>query len=139
MTIHRQVLTVVVAAILAIPTVTLAQTERGAISGIVLDETKAAVPGVSIKVINTGTNVTTTVHSSDSGGFNVANLPPGTYQLEASLEGFRKAIVEGIILTAGATTRIDVSLNLGAMTEAVNVVADNTTLQTEDAKVATTV
>ena len=42
-------------------------------------------------------------------------------------------------LTAGATTRIDVSLNLGAMTEAVNVVADNTTLQTEDAKVATTV
>ena len=139
MTIHRQVLTVVVAAILAIPTVSLAQTERGAISGIVIDQTKAAVPGVSIKVINTGTNVTTTVNSSESGGFNVANLPPGTYQLEASLEGFRKAIVEGIILTAGATTRIDVSLNLGAMTEAVNVVADNTTLQTEDAKIATTV
>ena len=139
MTIHRQVLTVVVAAILAIPTASFAQTERGAISGIVADQTKAAVPGVSIKVINTGTNVTATVVSSESGGFNVANLPPGTYRLEATLEGFRKAVVEGIVLTAGATTRIDVSMDLGAMTETVNVVAENTTLQTEDAKVATTV
>ena len=139
MTIHRQVLTVVVAAILAIPTASVAQTERGAISGIVADQTKAAVPGVSIKVINTGTNVTATVVSSESGGFNVANLPPGTYRLEATLEGFRKAVVEGIVLTAGATTRIDVSMDLGAMTETVNVVAENTTLQTEDAKVATTV
>ena len=65
MTIHRQVLAFVVAAILAIPTVSLAQTERGAISGIVIDETKAAVPGVSIKVINSGTNVTTTVIMSE--------------------------------------------------------------------------
>ena len=96
MTIHRQVLTVVVAAILAIPTASFAQTERGAISGIVIDQTKAAVPGVSIKVINTGTNVTTTVISSESGGFNVANLPPGTYRLEATLEGFRKASSRGL-------------------------------------------
>ena len=88
MTIPRHVLTLVVTAILAIPTVSFAQTERGAISGLVTDETKAAVPGVAIKVINAGTNVTTNVVSSDSGGFNAANLPPGTYRLEATLAGF---------------------------------------------------
>ena len=140
MTIHRQVLTVVVAAILAIPTASFAQTERGAISGIVTDETKAAVPGVSIKVINTGTNVTDDCRLVRIGG--VQRRQPAAGHLSARGHSGRfpeGSIVEGIVLTAGATTRIDVSLNLGAMTETVNVVAENTTLQTEDAKVATTV
>ena len=109
-----------------------AQTERGAISGLVTDETKAGVPGVAIKVINAGTNVTTTVVSSDSGSFSAPNLAPGTYRVEATLQGFRTSIVAGVILTAGATTRVDVALNLGAMTETVNVVPRTTTLSDED-------
>src|SRR5687767_6663278 len=139
MSIARLVLTIDVTGILAIPTLSFAQTERGAISGLVIDETKAVVPGVAIKVANAGTNVATNVVSSDSGSFSATNLPPGTYRIEAALEGFRTLIIEGIILTAGATARVDVTLNLGSMTESVNVVADNTTLQTEDAKVATAV
>ena len=59
--------------------------------------------------------------------------------IEATLEGFRTSIIEGITLAAGATARLDVSLNLGAMTESVSVVAENATVQTEDAKVATNV
>src|SRR5687768_3345433 len=139
MSLARQVLGLVVAAILAMPAGSFAQTERGAISGVVTDDTKAAVPGVAIKVINAGTNIATDVVSSESGGFSATNLPPGTYRIEATLQGFRTSNIQGIIVTAGATTRIDVSMDLGAMTETVNVVAENTTLQTEDAKVATTV
>jgi hypothetical protein len=139
MPIARHLLVFVVAAILAIPSISLAQTERGAISGVVLDETKAAVPGVAIKVVNTGTNIAITVISSDSGSFSAPNLPPGTYRIEAALEGFRTSIVEGIVLTAGATARVDVALNLGSMAEAVTVTAESLTLQTEDAKVATSV
>jgi hypothetical protein len=139
MTIGRQVLTILLTAIPAIPAVSFAQTERGAISGVVMDETKAAVPGVAIKVVNAGTNVATTVVSSGSGSFSAANLPPGTYRIEATLEGFQTSIIDGIILTAGATARVDVTLNLGSRTEVVNVVAENTTVQTEDAKIATTV
>ena len=126
-------------AAVAIPLLAFAQTERGTITGVVLDSTKAAVPGVSVKVINTGTNAAVTVVSSDSGSYSAANLPPGTYRIEATLEGFRTSIVEGVTLAAGTTARIDVSLNLGAMSESVNVVAENATVQTEDAKVATTV
>jgi hypothetical protein len=139
MTIRRHVLTIVVTAILAIPTLSLAQTERGAISGVVIDQTKAAVPGVAIKVVNAGTNAAANVVSSDSGTFSAANLPPGTYRIEATLEGFQTSIVEGIILTAGATARVDVTLSVGSRTELVNVAAENTTLQTEDARIATTV
>ena len=94
---------------------------------------------MAIKVINAGTNVATNVVSSDSGGFSAPNLPPGTYRVEATLQGFRTSIIAGIILTAGATARVDVALNLGSMAETVNVVAENTTLQTEDAKIATAV
>src|SRR5215203_5461413 len=139
MMIARCLLTLVVTAICAAPTLSFAQTERGAVSGLVTDETGAAVPGVRIKVVNTATNVATNVLSSEAGSFSAPNLPPGTYRIETSLEGFRTAIVNGIVLTAGATARVDVTLNLGAMTEMVNVVAETTTLQTEDAKVGTAV
>ena len=77
--------------------------------------------------------------SSDSGSYSAANLPPGPYRVEASIPGFQTTNVEGITLSAGASLRVDVSLNLGAMTESVNVVADTAQLSTEDAKVATVV
>src|SRR4026207_19256 len=125
MNLARHVSGLVVIAILATPVVSSAQTERGAISGVVTDETKAAVPGVAIKVINAGTNAAANVVSSDSGSFSAANLPPGTYRIETTLQGFRTSIVQGIILTAGATVRVDVTLNLGSMAESVNVVAEN--------------
>jgi hypothetical protein len=129
----------ITAVVLAVPFAASAQTERGTITGVVVDSTKAAVPGVSIKVINTATNAATNIVSSDSGTYSAANLPPGTYKIEATLQGFQTSNVEGIILNAGTTARIDVTLNLGSVTESVNVVADNQTVSTEDAKVATTV
>ena len=127
------------AVVLVLPLASFAQTERGTITGVVVDSTKAAVPGVAIKVINTGTNAATNVVSSDSGSYSAANLPPGTYKIEATLQGFQTSNVEGITLNAGTTARIDVTLNLGSVTESVNVVAENQTISTEDAKVATTV
>jgi hypothetical protein len=127
------------AVVLALPIAGYAQTERGTITGVVMDSSKAAVPGVSIKVINTATNTETNIVSSESGSYSATNLPPGTYKIEATLQGFQTSNVEGIIVNAGTTARIDVSLNLGSVTESVNVVAENQTVSTEDAKVATTV
>ena len=128
-----------VAVVLALPIEGYAQTERGTITGVVMDSSKAAVPGVSIKVINTATNTETNLVSSETGSYSATNLPPGTYKIEATLQGFQTSNVEGIIVNAGTTARIDVSLNLGSVTESVNVVAENQTVSTEDAKVATTV
>jgi hypothetical protein len=139
MSLTRLTASFMAAVVLALPPTAFAQTERGTITGVVMDTTKAAVPGVSIRVINTGTNAATNVVSSDSGSYSAANLPPGTYKIEATLQGFQTSNVEGIILNAGTTARIDVTLNLGSVSESVNVVADNQTVSTEDAKVATTV
>src|SRR5204863_4560153 len=59
--------------------------------------------------------------------------------MEASLTGFRSAKVDGIRLTAGATARVDITLNLGAIEESVTVTARSAFVQTEDAKVSTNI
>ena len=139
MSFKRLTASFIAAVVLALPFTAFAQTERGTITGVVVDSSKAAVPGVSIAVVNTGTNATTNVVSSDSGSYSAANLPPGTYRIEATLQGFQTSKVEGITLNAGTTARVDVTLNLGSISESVLVVAENATVSTEDAKVATTV
>jgi hypothetical protein len=128
-----------IAAVLVLPLTAFAQSERGTITGLVMDSSKAAVPGVSVAVINTGTNAATNVVSSDSGNYSATNLPPGTYRIEATLQGFQTSKVEGITLNAGTAARVDVTLSLGSVSESVLVVAENAVVSTEDAKVATTV
>ena len=137
MVIQRRTAIVLATVALAVAVPCFAQSERGSITGVVQDTTKAGIPGVSVKVINTATNATTDVVSAESGTYSAANLPPGTYRIEASLTGFQSAHVDGIRLTAGATARIDVTLNLGAISESVTVVARNALVQTEDAKIST--
>ncbi len=124
---------------LAIPTLSFAQSERGSITGIVTDGTKGALPGVAVKVINTATNVATNLVSSDSGSYTAANLPPGLYKVEATLQGFKMATVDEVRVTAGGSARVDVSMDLGSMAESVNVVAENAAIETENAKVSTNV
>ena len=139
MVISRLIVAGLAAVTLALPSPGAAQSERGSVTGVVQDTTKAGIPGVSVKVVNTATNATITVVSSEAGAYSAANLPPGIYRIEASIPGFQSANVAGIRLAAGATARIDVTLNLGAVSESVDVVARNALMQTEDAKVSTNI
>jgi hypothetical protein len=139
MAIKPMTVVMLTAMVLAAPAPLRAQSERGSITGVVQDASQAALPGVSVKVTNTATNVAANIISSDSGTYSAVNLPPGIYRVEASLSGFRSALVDGIRLTAGATARVDVSMDLGAVEETVNVVAGTTLMQSEDAKVTTNI
>src|SRR2546422_3327974 len=132
MAIKRLMVIMLATVTLATPALSFAQSERGSITGVVQDTTKGAIPGVAVSVINTATNATTTVVSSESGAYSAANLPPGPYRIEASLTGFRTAKVDGIRLTAGATQRVDIALDLGAISESVTVVAKSALVQTDD-------
>ncbi len=117
----------------------LAQSERGNITGVVTDASNGAVPNAPVKLVNVGTNAATEVMASSSGEYSVANLGPGTYRLEVTKPGFQSAIVDNIILTAGATARVDVRLQVGGVTQTVEVQSQNALVQTEDAKVSTAV
>ena len=116
-----------------------AQSERGNITGSVTDASHAAVVSAPVRVVNTETNASTTVTTSSSGEYSAANLGPGTYRVEVTMPGFKKAIITSVAVTAGATIRADVELELGIASQTVEVQAHSVEVQTEDAKITTSV
>ena len=75
--------------------ITLGQTNRGGISGNILDPSGALVPGANVVIINSGTNETRRLKASDKGSFIQENLDPVTYRIEVSAPGFKKAVEIG--------------------------------------------
>src|SRR5437588_7196906 len=75
----------------AAPAPAAAQATTGTISGVVTDESKAVLPGVTVLVKNVETGVTRTLVSDENGRFRALSLPPGIYSAEAELQGFAPA------------------------------------------------
>ncbi len=116
-----------------------AQTDRGTISGQVTDTSGASIAGVSLSLTNKATNVSVNVLTSQDGEFAAPNLPAGTYQLEIVQSGFKRYVQDEIIVTPGGSVRIDAQLQVGQVSESVEVQAAALTIQTENAKVQTSV
>jgi hypothetical protein len=100
-----------------------AQTIAGQMSGTVVDSSKARLPGVTVTVINEGTQATRTAVTDAQGGWVITNLLPGTYTVEAELTGFKKTRRLGFILNADGRLTVDVSLDVGGVAEVVDVVS----------------
>ena len=139
MSIARSVVAILAVATLAAPARATAQSERGTVTGVVRDSTKAVLPGVTVTVVNIATNVATVVTASPSGSYSAVNLSPGSYRVQAALDGFQTSIVEGVVVTPGGSVRIDLTLTPGGVSSEVKVVADSTPLHTEDARIVTAV
>src|SRR5712691_3827383 len=97
------------------------QTERGNITGAVTDSSGAAVPGVTITITNAATNQGATVTTTSAGDYNAPNLPPGDYRLEFSAAGFKKTVRDNVVLTAASTVRVDGQLEVGQVTDTIEV------------------
>src|SRR5262245_45127691 len=94
------------------------------ISGNVTDPTGAAVAGVEVSVAQTETGFTRTVTSNESGFYVLANLPIGPYRLQAAYPSFRTHVQNGIVLEVHSSPVLDITLELGAVTETVQVQAN---------------
>jgi hypothetical protein len=114
-----------------------AQTLYGSIVGTVEDAQGAAIPGAAVVATNTGTSLKVETVTDAQGNFTFRNLLPGTYDLAASLEGFRTLNQTGVRVSAGNPIRMDMKLEVGALAETLNVVSDTTLLQTEKADLST--
>jgi hypothetical protein len=137
MQIRRAVACLVVSFLLVFPSIGAAQSERATISGLVTDSTKAGLPGATVTITNTDTNQATVVITSSTGSFTAPNLAPGPYRIEASLTGFGPKRIDALRLNAGASSRADFSLEVGAISEQVTVIASSPLLNTSDARAAT--
>lgn len=114
------------------------QGQRGNITGEIKDTSGASVPSVVVTATNVATNVSTTTVTTTAGEYNVP-LPPGLYRVVASAPGFKRYARENVTLAAASTVRLDMVLKVGAITETLEVSASALQVQTEDAKVSTSV
>jgi hypothetical protein len=92
------------------------------VTGTVSDPSGAAVPGASVEVTQVATGLTTTL-TTDNTGLYYSRVTPGEYRIRVQGRGFQESVVSNIQLTAGHTVRQDVTLQLGATTQRVEVTA----------------
>jgi hypothetical protein len=115
-----------------------AQVDRGAINGTVSDPTGGVVPGVQVTASNVATGLTYRVTTGASGLYSVQNLPIGNYDLQFERAGFRTLRRAGIVLQVSQVAQINVSLQVGSVSEAILVTAETPILQTETTSLGTT-
>ncbi|MEN6607608.1 MAG: TonB-dependent receptor, partial [Bryobacteraceae bacterium] len=117
------------------PVLALAQGDRGTLTGLVTDATQAAIPDVEVTITHVETNVHTTTRTGPTGVYNLLRLPIGTYTLVAKKEGFRTLQQTDIPIRVGETLRLDITLQLGQVTEQVTVTGAAPLVQSESAEV----
>jgi hypothetical protein len=128
-------------AVLALGTsVCLAQfSQRGSISGRVTDSSGAVVPDIRVTLTDIGRNQTDTTQTNDRGLYTFAQLSDGRYQVSVEAAGFRKSVSDIISISTGQAARIDISLEVGQLTETVEITASVPLLQTGQAVIGETV
>jgi hypothetical protein len=108
-----------------------AQGALGTITGTVADPSGAVVGNAAIEVHNTSNGQIFRTVSTATGNYNIAELPVGTYDLTATVSGFKSYKRTGLDLAAAQIMRIDIPLEVGAQTESVTVTAEASLLKTE--------
>jgi len=108
-----------------------AQTTSGSIVGVVTDPTGAAVPGASVTVTNVDTGITTKTSTDSSGNYGVTPLPVGHYSVTVEAQGFKKSVNSGITLNVQDRIGVNVALEVGQLTETIEVQGAAPTLQTD--------
>src|SRR5579862_6634068 len=108
-----RVLLTVVAALLCLPLALLAQGERGAITGVVTDQTGAAIPRVEVVVTELQTGVQTKSVATDAGLYRIPYLPPGDYRISASAPGFKTAVIEHVDVTVAGVVTANLKFEVG--------------------------
>jgi hypothetical protein len=109
------------------------------LTGVVTDPAGAAVPGATLILVNTQTQATRTFATTNQGDYTLTFLPAGTYQLKVEKAGFKTTEQSNIVLTVGQAATLNVKLDLGQVTEVVQVTESAATLNTTNANIGSEV
>ncbi|MGH9697732.1 MAG: carboxypeptidase-like regulatory domain-containing protein, partial [Bryobacteraceae bacterium] len=101
------------------------------ITGAVTDPTGAAVSGVKVLVVETSKNFESRSETNTDGLFRVQSLQPGTYDVSFEASGFKQLVQRGLLLRVGDTLPVNATLQLGQLTEQVQVTSQGALLETE--------
>ncbi len=112
-----------------------AQVLYGSLVGNVVDQNGAVVPGAVVTITNKGTSQVREATTNTDGEFTIVNVLPGVYDIKVTKQGFSTYTETNLNVTANNALRVDVTMNIGNLTDIVSVAADATVLQTESATV----
>jgi hypothetical protein len=125
-----------VLAIVLLSAVAIAQSGRSTIRGTIKDQQGNSVPNATVTLTNTEKNFARTQTSGEDGIYSFNAIPPGTYKLEVEAQGFKKTSIAEVNALVDTTVTNDVALEVGAVTEVVNVTtATEAPLNTSDATI----
>lgn len=129
----------VICCVFGATTAAFAQGLQTAILGEVRDDSGGVVPGASVTVTNRDTGVSRTVVTDGAGVYSVTSLVAGIYEVRAELEGFKAAVRQNVVVQSNTSARVDLTLEVGAIGEVVEVVASDAApiLRTDDATLGT--
>src|SRR4051812_29245868 len=116
-----------------------AQAVTGTILGRITDGSGAIVPGVTVTLTNTGTRLTRVVTTDTNGEYTAPSLPTGDYSVAAEISGFKTVTMSNVELGVDQHVRIDLKLEVGALTESVTIAATSPLVQTSSSELGTTV
>src|SRR5579864_424245 len=106
---------------------------RATVTGHVLDSSGAAMPRVTVQLVNLATNETAVAVTNSQGIYSLPLLPPGSYRLTAEAPGFKKYVRDKVVLNVGDVVGIDIRMEVGEASESITVSAEAMSLQTESA------
>ena len=93
------------------------------------------MPGTTVTINEKSTGLERTSVSNETGAYSFANVLQGTYNVKVSLQGFKEFVQTDVPVTIGQISRVDVALELGALTETITVASESQLLQTDKAEV----
>ncbi|MCI0388772.1 MAG: carboxypeptidase regulatory-like domain-containing protein [Acidobacteria bacterium] len=115
------------------------QSDRGSITGIVSDSKGSVVPGATVIATNMANNISIRTTSTGDGVFTIPALTAGNYRVRIEVSGFKVAEQSPVVVAAGSTARVDVTLQPGQISEVLEISTGPAQLQTENAKITTQV
>jgi hypothetical protein len=124
---------------LALPLAVHAQSVTGTILGTVTDASGAVIGKAKVTIVNEGTGLTRTVTADDHGEYTAPSLPTGSYTITAEVTGFKTVALSNIQVGVDQRVRMDVKLEVGAMTESVSIQAETPLVQSSSSELGTTV
>jgi hypothetical protein len=107
--------------------------------GRVVDSGGGVIPGATVVVMNTATKTAFNTVTGSAGTFSVPSLDPGTYTVTVSLSGFKTAVITDVRLLAGRPGEVAATLEIGALSETVEVRGGTELIQTQTATISSTI
>jgi Carboxypeptidase regulatory-like domain/TonB dependent receptor/TonB-dependent Receptor Plug Domain len=125
--------------LLGVASIANAQVDTASLTGMIRDANGAVVPGARVVALNQATNLSMEATSGEDGYYTLSNLRPGLYEIRVEQQGFKRETRSAVQLSVGQRARLDFTVTVGQVSEAITVTGDSLMLQRDDASLGNVV